>query len=78
MLAVVVGLYLQHALSYLSSREQADDELTAVRRLQRENSQLEREQQSLGNPATIVARARSYGMVMQGERSYSITGLPAH
>ena len=78
MLAVVVGLYVQHALSYLSTRVQADEQLAAVQRLARENSQLERQQQSLNDPNTIVADARAFGMVLPGERPYAITGLPTH
>jgi len=74
-LTVVVGLYVQHALSYLSSRAQADEQLAAQRRLASQNLQLEREQQSLNNPSTIVAQARALGMVAQGERAYAITGL---
>jgi len=75
-LAVVVGLYIQHALSYLSTRAQADEELAAVRRLAKQNLQLERRLQSLNEASTIAADARSLGMVMPGERPYTITGLP--
>ena len=78
MLTVVVGLYIQHALSYFSERAQADEQLAAVRRLARENAQLERQQQSLNSPTTIVAEARALGMVAPGERAYAITGLATH
>jgi cell division protein FtsB len=75
-LAVVVGLYVQHALAYLSTREQADQQLSIVGSLKRQNAQLEAQQQSLMEPATIERDARILGMVLPGERPYVITGLP--
>ncbi len=75
MIAVVVGLYVQHALSYLSTRAQADNQLAVERRLARQDLQLERQQQSLNSSSTIIAQARALGMVASGERSYAITGL---
>ncbi len=77
-LAVVVGLYVQHALAYLSVRSQAEQQLAIVKRLSRENAQLAEEQQSLSDPATIVRDARALGMVRPGERPYVVTGLPQH
>ncbi len=75
-LAVVLGLYVQHALSYLSTRAQADRALATVHQLARENHVLEREQLALQQPATIIGDARALGMVKAGERSYVITGRP--
>jgi cell division protein FtsB len=77
-LAVVAGLYVQHALAYLSTRSQADAQLTIVHRLTRENARLVREQRALNNPATIEQDARALGMVRTGERPYVVTGLPKH
>jgi cell division protein FtsB len=77
-LTVVVGLYIQHALSYLSTRAQTNQQLSIVQRLSRENAQLEQQQKSLNDPATIQRDARALGMVMAGERPYVITGLPNH
>jgi cell division protein FtsB len=77
-LAVVAGLYMQHALSYLSTRSQTDAQLAIVHRLTKENAQLVREQKALNNPATIEADARALGMVRAGERPYVVSGLPNH
>jgi cell division protein FtsB len=74
-LAVVAGVYIQDALTYFSSRAQAQQQLGIVQRLSRENAQLAREQTSLNNPATIVGDARALGMVKAGEHAYVITGL---
>jgi cell division protein FtsB len=77
-LAVVLGLYVEHALSYLSTRAQADRAVATVHQLARANRALEREQQELQQPATIVRDARALGMVRAGERSYVIMGRPGH
>jgi cell division protein FtsB len=73
-LGVVVGLYVQHTLAYLSTKSQADHQQAIVNGLQRENAFLERQQKSLGQSATIVRDARALGMVRAGERPYVITG----
>jgi cell division protein FtsB len=74
-LAVVVGLYVQHTVSYFSSKAQADQQQAIVSRLQRQNAALEHEQKSLSDPATIIRDARQLGMVRPGERPYVIPGL---
>jgi cell division protein FtsB len=77
-LTVVVGLYVQHTLSYFSTKSQADHQQAVVDRLARQNAALERQQKALGNPATIVRDARALGMVRAGERPYVTTGLGGH
>jgi cell division protein FtsB len=76
-LAVVVGLYVEHTLSYFSTHAQADQQQAIVRRLTQQNAGLAREQKSLNDPATIVARARALGMVRPNERPYVIIGKPS-
>ncbi len=77
-LAVVAGVYIQDALSYLSTRSQTDQQEAIVQRLTRANARLAREQKALSNPATIVEDARQLGMVKAGERSYVIMGMRGH
>jgi cell division protein FtsB len=77
-LGVVMGLYVQHTLAYLSTKSQADNQQAIVDRLQRQNRTLVRQQKSLGDPATIVHDARELGMVRPGERPYVIPGLNHH
>jgi hypothetical protein len=77
-LAIVIGLYVQHTLSYLSTRSQAEHQQAIVQQLTRENAGLVKLQRSLTDPATIVRDARALGMVRQGERPYVISGLPGH
>jgi cell division protein FtsB len=77
-LFVVAGLYVQHALAYLSARSQSQTQQAIVRNLQRDNASLMRQQRSLRDPATIELDARALGMVRPGERPYVVTGLPGH
>ena len=77
-LAVVIGLYAEHALSYLSTRSQAGRQQAIVSQLTRENRALAAQQKSLNDPATIVREARSLGMVRPGEQSYAMTGQAGH
>lgn len=77
-LAIVVGLYVQHTLSYLSTSAQASSQAAIVDQLARQNAQLETQQRALSNPATIVRDARALGMVRPNERPYVITGHSGH
>lgn len=76
--AVVIGLYLQQGLALLSVHGQADAQRAIVQRLIKQNKHLEQQQNRLNDPATIRADARALGMVMPGERPYSVSGLPGH
>jgi hypothetical protein len=76
-LAVVVGLYVNQAISYFSVRSQAVAQMSAALRLEHQNRKLLRQQQMLRDPATIQRDARALGMVRQGERPYVITGVPS-
>lgn len=77
-LTIVVGLYVEHALAYLSVRGQAEQQSAVVRQLIRRNAALAGEQKALLDPETIARDARALGMVRPGERPYVITGLPQH
>lgn len=77
-LAVVIGLYVQHALAYLSVRSQAEQQQAIVHRLVQANAALVREQAQLNDPLTIERDARELGMVRPGERPYVLSGVPSH
>jgi cell division protein FtsB len=77
-LAVVVGLYVQHTVSYFATRAQASSQEAIVDQLVRQNAALVKQQRALGNPATIVRDARALGMVRPNERPYVITGHSGH
>lgn len=71
-LIVVVGLYVEHTLSYFSTRTAANQQRAIVDQLKQQNSSLTRTLRSLNDPSTIVRDARALGMVRAGERSYAI------
>jgi cell division protein FtsB len=73
-LMVVVGLYVEHTLSYVSTRSQSDQQNAIVNRLTRQNRALAQQLNSLNDPVTIVRDARALGMVRPGEQSYAMTG----
>ncbi len=76
-LAVVIGLYAEHAVSYLSARAQSSRQQAIVSGLERQNAYFERRQRSLNELSTILAQARRLGMVRPGEQPYAITGRPS-
>jgi cell division protein FtsB len=73
-LVVVAGLYVQDAMTYLSTRSQSAQQKAIVQRLARQNAALAKQQQSLHQAATIERDARALGMVLPGERPYVVTG----
>jgi cell division protein FtsB len=73
-LMVVVGLYVEHTLSYVSTRSQSNQQKAIVDSLNRQNRRLAAQLKSLNNPTTIVRDARGLGMVRPGERSYAMIG----
>jgi cell division protein FtsB len=75
-LVIVVGLYVEHTLSYFSTRSQSNQQNGIVERLTQQNRGLARQLKSLNDPVTIVRDARSLGMVRPGERSYAMIGQP--
>jgi cell division protein FtsB len=76
-LAIVVGLYVEHTLSYFSTHSEANHQQAIVEQLAHQNAQLSRQVKSLNDPSTIVSQARALGMVRPDERPYVITGQPA-
>jgi cell division protein FtsB len=76
-LAVVIGLYADHTLSYFKARAESNHQHAIVARLQHQNASLEQRQRSLNDLSTILAQARALGMVRPGEQPYTITGQPS-
>lgn len=77
-LAIVLGLYVQHALSYLSTRAQSAHQQQIVRSLSRQNAALSAEQRALSRRSTIIHDARALGMVWPGEQPYVMIGSQGH
>ena len=76
-LAVVVGLYVQHTLSYFSTRAQADQQQAIVTSSRARTRSWPASSRSLNEPRRSSRDARALGMVRPSERPYVITGRPA-
>ena len=76
-LAVVIGLYADHAISFFTARAEANRQHQIVTQLKRQNAYFEQRQRSLTNLSTILAQARKLGMVRAGEQPYAIIGQPS-
>ena len=79
-LAVVAGLYVKQAMSYLSVRSQvAAAAGDRPQRCERQNAALAAQQRSLNEPGhDRSARRARWGWCGMGEHPYVITGLPNH
>jgi cell division protein FtsB len=77
-LLVVAGLYVEHALAYLQTRQAASRQAAIASKLTKQNATLARQAKALNDNATIERDARALGMVKPGERPYVVTGLPKH
>jgi cell division protein FtsB len=73
-LAIVIGLYADHAISYVSARAASNRQHAIVSHLERQNAYFERRRQALENLPTILAQARRLGMVRPGEQPYAMLG----
>jgi cell division protein FtsB len=76
-LAVVIGLYTDHAISFFTARAEANRQHAIVTRLERQDAYFEQRQRSLNDLSSILAQARKLGMVRPGEQPYAIIGQPA-
>ena len=72
----IVGLYVGPLHSYWSTRQEAQAKQTEVQRLQRESVRLRERRAALRSKGALQKEARRLGMVLPGERAYSVSGLP--
>jgi len=72
----IVGLYVGPLHSYWSTRQEAQAKRTEVQRLQRESVRLRERRAALRSKGALQKEARRLGMVLPGERAYSVSGLP--
>jgi len=76
LLAGVVLLYVEPAMSLFSTWRDSHAKQAQLRSLEQEHAALLQRARALRDPRTVVAEARRLGMVRPGERSYVIRGLP--
>ncbi|MBJ7330523.1 MAG: septum formation initiator family protein [Solirubrobacteraceae bacterium] len=75
-LLFILTLYARPLKSYWSSWQEAKAKRAEVSHLQKENQELRARRAALSSPGALEAEARRLGMVKQGERAYSLKGLP--
>ena len=74
---VLVGLlYYRPLHDYLSARTQQTAQLTAVRKLQREQAVLEKRLRHASSDAALSAEARTLGYIRPGEHLYIVKDIP--
>jgi cell division protein FtsB len=76
LLGVVLLLYVNPAINYIQTWQNANTKNDEVKRLQQENKRLIARKQALKQPATLEHEARALGMVKPGERAYVVKDLP--
>jgi cell division protein FtsB len=76
LLGVVLLLYVNPAINYVQTWQNANAKRSEVDRLQAENKRLSARKAALKQPAMLEREARALGMVKPGERAYVIKGLP--
>ena len=73
--AVLIS-YINPVVNFVGAWRNSHSERSQLAELQRQKAHLAARAASLKNPATAVEEARRLGMVLPGEHSFSIRGLP--
>ena len=75
-LFLILLLYVNPVVNFVDAWRGSHAERSQLQQLERERARLLAKAASLKNPATASEEARKLGMVLPGERSYSVKGLP--
>ncbi len=75
-LAALAYLYLSAGVHMLSTWRQDTSDKAKVAALETEHRALWRRHEALSQPGALESQARALGMMMPGEQSYVLTGLP--
>ncbi len=76
MLAVLLLLYVNPLRHYVSTLQESHRRAAQVQTLERINRGLHDRARALSDKSVLATKARALGMVLPGERSYVVTGLP--
>lgn len=77
-LVAIAYLYLNAALSLLSSWQESKRDSAQVVALERQGRVLMRQHAALVGPGAVQTQARKLGMVRSGEQAYVVSGLPSN
>jgi cell division protein FtsB len=77
-LFAVLLSYINPVINFVDAWRGSHSEHAQLAQLQRERARLEAKAASLKNPSTASEDARKLGMILPGERPFSVKGLPHH
>jgi cell division protein FtsB len=75
-LFVILLMYVSPLTRWVTQKSTAKADTAELRQLQATNADLKARLKSLQSPQALELRARSLGMVKQGERAFVIENLP--
>ena len=75
-LFVILLMYVSPLTRWITQKNTASQDTSVLRELETTNSDLKAKLKSLQSPQAIELKARSLGMVKEGERSFVIENLP--
>ncbi|MEA2494397.1 MAG: hypothetical protein QOJ29_2308 [Thermoleophilaceae bacterium] len=75
-LFVILLMYVSPLTRWVTQKNTAKEDTAELRQLEAANADLKTRLGSLKSPQALELRARSLGMVKQGERSFVIENLP--
>jgi cell division protein FtsB len=77
-LFAVLLSYINPVVNFIDAWLGSHSEHAQLAQLQRERARLEARAASLKDPSTASEDARKLGMILPGERPFSVKGLPHH
>jgi cell division protein FtsB len=75
-LFVILLMYVSPLTRWVTQTNTAQEDTAALHQLEETNSSLKARLKSLQSPQALELRARTLGMVKQGERAFVIENLP--
>jgi len=75
-LFVILLMYVSPLTRWVTQKETANQDTSQLRQLEATNADLKTRLKALQSPQALELKARSLGMVKQGERSFVIENLP--
>jgi cell division protein FtsL len=77
-MAALLYLYLSAGVRVISTVHEAHRNSALITQLERQNSRLLAQHQTLSRHSTIIGEARQLGMAKPGEQPYVVQGLPSN
>jgi cell division protein FtsB len=75
-LFLILFMYVSPLTRWVTQKNTANQDTSQLRQLEATNSELKAKLKALQSPQALELKARSLGMVKQGERAFVIENLP--